>query len=258
RVICRRRSLGSSANRNVKSPLPLRRPQSRRSDIVTERARLARAENAKIEKSAKDASPCDLCYIKFRKIIFSNTFLLKKNTFFFDSQKSIRKESVRNQYGFPNGIAGQITELERVVNDRTDQSEPLSHTELASAKARLDRIKVLFESYEELHDELAVLDGAGEENIADFEPIQTRYYNLIGSAALLRDFYVDDFISGANTIEELLILRDEVIGILRKDGFDIRKWASNLDRTLQDLNGRNADVNVPYRQEENGADDTRT
>ncbi|CAB0030276.1 unnamed protein product [Trichogramma brassicae] len=144
--------------------------------------------------------------------------------------QGICKESVRiSEWNRRISLKGQITELERVVNDRTDQSEPLSHTELASAKARLDRIKVLFESYEELHDELAVLDGAGEENIADFEPIQTRYYNLIGKCELLfpsastvrNSLNTTSIVSGDKTHRLKLPVAD-----LPKFNGDVTKWLS--------------------------------
>ncbi|XP_023318925.1 uncharacterized protein LOC111694561 [Trichogramma pretiosum] len=42
------------------------------------------------------------------------------------------------------------------------------------------------------------------------------------SQLLLRDFYVDDFISGANSIEEITTIRDEMIELLSRGGFTIR------------------------------------
>ncbi|XP_031777962.1 uncharacterized protein LOC116415998 [Nasonia vitripennis] len=47
------------------------------------------------------------------------------------------------------------------------------------------------------------------------------------SKLLIRDFYVDDFVSGADSFEEILAIRDEMIALLRRGGFLIRKWASN-------------------------------
>lgn len=55
----------------------------------------------------------------------------------------------------------------------------------------------------------------------------------IGAKTLLNDFYVDDLLSGANTLEELIHIRDEVIEILKRGGFDIRQWASNHPRALE-------------------------
>ncbi|KAL7290412.1 hypothetical protein TKK_0016102 [Trichogramma kaykai] len=71
-------------------------------------------------------------------------------------------------------LKGQITQLEQII-----ENIPTEPAKLASLKARIDRIKVLFEGYEELHDELALLDDAGDHNIADFKNVQERYYNLL-------------------------------------------------------------------------------
>ncbi|XP_015123797.1 uncharacterized protein LOC107045903 [Diachasma alloeum] len=47
------------------------------------------------------------------------------------------------------------------------------------------------------------------------------------SKLLFRDFYVDDFISGADSLDELLTIRDEMIALLSRGGFIIRQWSSN-------------------------------
>jgi hypothetical protein len=55
------------------------------------------------------------------------------------------------------------------------------------------------------------------------------------SKLLLRDFYVDDFISGASSVEEILAIRDEMISLLKREGFFIRQWASNEKSVLNDI-----------------------
>ncbi|KAF0706201.1 Integrase catalytic domain-containing protein, partial [Aphis craccivora] len=45
--------------------------------------------------------------------------------------------------------------------------------------------------------------------------------------AIRNDFYMDDFLSGADTIENATKLRDEVILIMKKAGMTLRKWSSN-------------------------------
>ena len=55
------------------------------------------------------------------------------------------------------------------------------------------------------------------------------------SKLLLRDFYVDDFISGADSIEDILAIRDEMITLLRKGGFHIRQWSSNHQSVLSNI-----------------------
>ncbi|XP_038121763.1 uncharacterized protein LOC119770617 [Culex quinquefasciatus] len=53
--------------------------------------------------------------------------------------------------------------------------------------------------------------------------------------ALLRDFYVDDFIGGADSEEEALLLRQELEQLLPKGGFRLRKWVSNATGALAGL-----------------------
>ncbi|XP_055622063.1 uncharacterized protein LOC129765677 [Toxorhynchites rutilus septentrionalis] len=48
-----------------------------------------------------------------------------------------------------------------------------------------------------------------------------------GSAALRKSFYMDDFIGGAQTVEDAMKLRQELNELLGKGGFNLRKWTSN-------------------------------
>ncbi|XP_058816228.1 uncharacterized protein LOC131679509 [Topomyia yanbarensis] len=56
-----------------------------------------------------------------------------------------------------------------------------------------------------------------------------------GGPALRKGFYVDDFIGGASTIQEAIHMRDELIELLAKGGFPLRKWSSNKLQVLEDL-----------------------
>ncbi|XP_018405306.1 PREDICTED: uncharacterized protein LOC108781739 [Cyphomyrmex costatus] len=47
--------------------------------------------------------------------------------------------------------------------------------------------------------------------------------------------YVDDLLTGADSIEEARRIRDELIMLLAKGGFVIRQWASNDDRIVSNL-----------------------
>ncbi|XP_058809539.1 uncharacterized protein LOC131674714 [Phymastichus coffea] len=62
------------------------------------------------------------------------------------------------------------------------------------------------------------------------------------SILLRRDFYVDDFLSGADTLEELLAIRDEMIQLLARGGFTIRKWASNHPSALDNIDKKIFDL----------------
>ena len=63
----------------------------------------------------------------------------------------------------------------------------------------------------------------------------------IGAHAIKTSFYVDDFLGGADTLEELNILKYQVTEILKNACFELDKWHSNHDifrndKTLLNLN----------------------
>ncbi|XP_011859009.1 PREDICTED: uncharacterized protein LOC105556522 [Vollenhovia emeryi] len=47
--------------------------------------------------------------------------------------------------------------------------------------------------------------------------------------------YVDDLLTGTNTVSEARALRDDIITVLSRGGFNIRQWASNDERIINDL-----------------------
>ncbi|XP_031333985.1 uncharacterized protein LOC116163998 [Photinus pyralis] len=48
----------------------------------------------------------------------------------------------------------------------------------------------------------------------------------------LQDFYVDDILSGANSIPQVVQLQKELTNMLKKGGFQLHKWAANKEETL--------------------------
>jgi len=46
---------------------------------------------------------------------------------------------------------------------------------------------------------------------------------------------MDDFLSGADTLENALQLRNEVMTVLNSAGFELRKWSSNAPEFLLDV-----------------------
>lgn len=54
----------------------------------------------------------------------------------------------------------------------------------------------------------------------------------VAAAAAKRDFYVDDFFSGAESIEKVIQLRQEMTKLMKKGGFPIRKWIANDEQIL--------------------------
>lgn len=59
----------------------------------------------------------------------------------------------------------------------------------------------------------------------------------LGSRTVERDFYMDDMLSGADSLDEVAVIRDETISLLRSGGFELSKWASNHPDLIKDLSG---------------------
>lgn len=60
----------------------------------------------------------------------------------------------------------------------------------------------------------------------------------------LRDMYVDDFLSGGDTINETMSLQADMDHLFRRGGFNLRKWSSNSPKVLDHIpsNNREADT----------------
>jgi hypothetical protein len=54
----------------------------------------------------------------------------------------------------------------------------------------------------------------------------------LASAAILRDTYVDDIVTGASSLDEALELKGQLIELLSRGGFPLQKWASNSSQFL--------------------------
>nr|XP_044248843.1 uncharacterized protein LOC123002543 [Drosophila takahashii] len=57
----------------------------------------------------------------------------------------------------------------------------------------------------------------------------------LGSSALKHDFYVDDCLTGANSVAEAVQIQKELNKILLPSGFKLRKWCSNNGQILTDV-----------------------
>ncbi|XP_011859403.1 PREDICTED: uncharacterized protein LOC105556903 [Vollenhovia emeryi] len=44
---------------------------------------------------------------------------------------------------------------------------------------------------------------------------------------ILRDFYVDDLLTGHDDLDQLRVLKDEITSVLKSGGFELAKWRSN-------------------------------
>lgn len=63
--------------------------------------------------------------------------------------------------------------------------------------------------------------------------IENSYIFPRASQTIAKDFYMDDLLSGADTLEEAITLCDQVISILSSACFELQKWASNSDEILE-------------------------
>uniref|UniRef100_A0A8D8UZ49 Endonuclease n=1 Tax=Cacopsylla melanoneura TaxID=428564 RepID=A0A8D8UZ49_9HEMI len=52
---------------------------------------------------------------------------------------------------------------------------------------------------------------------------------------LTNDVYVDDIVTGAQTVQDAIELRNDLFSILEKGGFAVRKWASSHSAVLSDI-----------------------
>ena len=57
----------------------------------------------------------------------------------------------------------------------------------------------------------------------------------MASKIVLRYFYVDDLMTGADNIKDSMQLRDELIGITKTGGFTLHKWSLNNSEILDSL-----------------------
>lgn len=55
----------------------------------------------------------------------------------------------------------------------------------------------------------------------------------LASKIIKRDFYVDDLLSGADTIKETIKLRNDLLTVTARGGFTLRKWQSNSEKVIE-------------------------
>ncbi|XP_037924394.1 uncharacterized protein LOC119660089 [Hermetia illucens] len=53
------------------------------------------------------------------------------------------------------------------------------------------------------------------------------------SESIKKDFYVDDLLTGSSTIEGAAKLQNDIVNVLKKAGFNIRKWSTNYEEVLK-------------------------
>ena len=61
------------------------------------------------------------------------------------------------------------------------------------------------------------------------------------SQVIMRDFYVDALLTGANTVEEAKQLKNELVQLLSAAGMELRKWASNKPQVFNESDHPNTE-----------------
>ena len=87
-----------------------------------------------------------------------------------------------------------------------------------------------------------ILEGTLKEH---FQYYINEYPTLI--EAISEDMYVDDLVSGSNTIEEVEVIKQKSIELFRKGGFNLHKWHSNIP-SLQSSNTK-SESELTYAKE---------
>lgn len=57
----------------------------------------------------------------------------------------------------------------------------------------------------------------------------------IGALIICPDFYMNDLITGTNTVEEAKAIRNQVTSLMKLGGFSLHKWASNTEEALENV-----------------------
>ena len=65
--------------------------------------------------------------------------------------------------------------------------------------------------------------------------LEARAEFLRAVEAMEDDFYMDDFLSGANSLQEAIKLQEQVSTLLESGKFCLRKWRANDKRILQHI-----------------------
>jgi len=74
--------------------------------------------------------------------------------------------------------------------------------------------------------------------------------------AIRKDFYVDDLLTGADSIDECIQLQNDISLILSSAGMNLRKWCSNTARLVANMTNTNSNEHVMLDLEDN--DTTKT
>lgn len=81
--------------------------------------------------------------------------------------------------------------------------------------------------------------------------IDCEHSDLKVSQIISNDFYVDDMLTGADTTEELISIRNRVVTVLQSAQFQLRKFMSNHPDVLANVNGNLDLQTLTFSEHEN-------
>ena len=79
--------------------------------------------------------------------------------------------------------------------------------------------------------------------------LENKHRYPLSSDVILRDFYIDDLITGTNTVPEAVTFKNEITKILSEYGFNLRKWVSNNPEVVSQINCEHNDTYYIHENE---------
>jgi len=68
----------------------------------------------------------------------------------------------------------------------------------------------------------------------------------VGAEIVQKNFYVDDVMTGFNTLSEALHARDDLVRLLQKGGFKLRKWCANHPKILESMDSTDVAIKLDF------------
>ncbi|GFV88521.1 integrase catalytic domain-containing protein [Trichonephila clavipes] len=112
----------------------------------------------------------------------------------------------------------------------------LPHFGVVREQSETTKLRVVFDASAKTDSNLSLNDilHTGPKTIQQLAEEEIKKFPKASKVAL-EDFYVDDLITGTNSKEDAKKLVSQVIELMKKGGFPIRKWASNESSVLESL-----------------------
>ncbi|GFW34742.1 DUF1758 domain-containing protein [Trichonephila clavipes] len=112
----------------------------------------------------------------------------------------------------------------------------LPHFGVVREQSETTKLRVVFDASAKTDSNLSLNDilHTGPKTIQQLAEEEIKKFPEASKVAL-EDFYVDDLITGTNSKEDAKKLVSQVIELMKKGGFPIRKWASNESSVLESL-----------------------